>query len=458
MKVVKMKSETSEEGDRPETNKIKPSGGATIKMRGGAGITRDNALHGDGDSDEEMTHVAPSHRNRLRSVRQEVRSSLEVFLARGRMATEADEHRSTILERIERNAAEDRERVERLHVDVNALLGQQVQMLSLLKGFAGDALGGQPTQVIKEVPVEVIKEVIKEVEVLREVEVVKEVVVIKEVPVETIKEIPGAAAATVDNALATVGADEPLRKDRDGWWSHKNGENQDPDGWWSHKNGVNQNPPDRDPPTAAAPPSVAEFIAAAALSGPAATAAPAAAAGMGSPMWVEIGSYTSMDATPSADETQRSGAAMNAPMDAPPPHRRAVRARPTAAVRFAGDGTAAGSTFSEVQVASMGGTYLAPMRMSDTYSAPDYGPSRPPVPRRAVVASAAASSAAASASDYLPSRSAEGARQQGAVMSGSARRVECRPRRPGMQPRTRAPEAGVAASIVHQYYGSDADE
>ena len=294
MKVVKMKSETSEEGDRPETNKIKPSGGATIKMRGGAGITRDNALHGDGDSDEEMTHVAPSHRNRLRSVRQEVRSSLEVFLARGRMATEADEHRSTILERIERNAAEDRERVERLHVDVNALLGQQVQMLSLLKGFAGDALGGQPTQVIKEVPVEVIKEVIKEVEVLREVEVVKEVVVIKEVPVETIKEIPGAGAATVDNALATVGADEPLREDRDGWWSHKNGENQDPDGWWSHKNGVNQNPPDQDPPTAAAPPSVAEFIAAAALSGPAATAAPAAAAGMGSPMWVEIGSLAVM--------------------------------------------------------------------------------------------------------------------------------------------------------------------
>ena len=164
-----------------------------------------------------------------------------------------------------------------------------------------------------------------------------------------------------------------------------------------------------------------------------------------------------MDATPSADETQRSGAVMNAPMDAPPPHRRAVRARPTAAVRF-GDGTAAGSTFSEVQDASMGGTYLAPMRMRDTYSAPDYGPSRPPVPRRAVVASAAASSAAASASDYMPSRSAEGARQQGAVMSGSARRAECRPRRPGMQPRTRAPEAGVAASIVHQYYGSDADE
>ena len=152
------------------------------------------------------------------------------------------------------------------------------------------------------------------------------------------------------------------------------------------------------------------------------------------------------------------GPVMGAPMVAPPPHRRAVRARPTAGVRFAGDGTAAGSTFSEVQDTSMGGTYLAPVRMSDTYSAPDYGPSRPPVPRRAVVASAAASSAAASVSEYMPSRSAEGARQPGAVMSSSARRVECRPRRPGMQPRTRAPEAGVAASIVRQYYGSDADE
>ena len=77
-------------------------------------------------------------------VKNDVRASLEMYLAKQREEDDDDEQRAAILDRIERSAADDRERVEQLQLSVNRIIESQERLEAYLDPGSSSAATRRP--------------------------------------------------------------------------------------------------------------------------------------------------------------------------------------------------------------------------------------------------------------------------------------------------------------------------